>query len=212
MAGHLELMRMMDHFLDVTLEQIELTLTKYSTDQNYLQSMSILTSLRKRAKLNSDFVSSRNDDMRLWWMHSPENNKWRTILVLQFNFHVIVHIFRECHSHIDHTSAWYNLFTPSEFQKFEQIETLLEAYIEDIETREDYIAEIENSRRWLLNYALEYAQLIWSRPPYAPKAPEHVAADVEQDAEHSSSQSVLGKRPSPDTSLLLCKLLEMVSF
>jgi hypothetical protein len=43
-----------------------------------------------------------------------------------------------------------------------QIETLLGDYITDIERTKDYKKEIPDSRRWLLDYGLEYELLIWS--------------------------------------------------
>ncbi len=71
--------------------------------------------------------------------------------------------------------------------KLNQIETLQRNYIKDIERREDYKAEIPDSRQWLLNYALEYALLIWSEqknvtvgwiPPWSNKRPKQGDLDV----------------------------------
>jgi hypothetical protein len=97
--------------------------------------------------------------VRAWWVRDP---KWRNILVLQFNFNVLMHFFRVCYSSLKPEHTWHKMFDARDFEKFSDIETLFGAYIADIENREDYKQEIGNSRQWLLDYALEYAHLIWA--------------------------------------------------
>ena len=50
---------------------------------------------------------------------------------------------------------------------FAKIEPLFEGYIGDIEKQAGYREEIGNSRTWLLKYALEYAEGIWTRTSHA---------------------------------------------
>jgi hypothetical protein len=54
------------------------------------------------------------------------------------------------------------MFDVYEVEKLNNIESLLRNYIKDIERRKDYKEEIPDSRQWLLDYALEYALLIWA--------------------------------------------------
>ncbi len=65
--------------------------------------------------------------MRAWWIM---DQKWRHILVLQFNFNVLMHLFRACHSKLDPEQPW--MFEARDLEKFSNIETLLGAYIADI--------------------------------------------------------------------------------
>jgi hypothetical protein len=70
--------------------------------------------------------------------------------------------------------------------KLNNIESLLRNYIKDIERRKDYKEEIPDSRQWLLNYALEYALLIWAEKksvavgwmPWSNKRPREGDLDV----------------------------------
>ncbi len=94
-----DLMRLVDHFLDITLRH----------------------------------ESER--DMRVWWI---TDRKWRHVLVLQFNFNVLMHFFRVCYSSLNPENKWHQMFNERDFEKFSDIKTLFEAYISDIEQREDY--------------------------------------------------------------------------
>jgi hypothetical protein len=133
-------------------------------------------------RLTGADVIKRGLDMRAWW----EEYKWSKILVLQFNFNVMMHFFRLCHGQLRKGDDWLQSFDKYTTAKLNQIETLLGDYIKDIERREDYKAEIPDSRQWLLNYALEYALLIWSEQkkvavgwmPWSKKRPKQGDLDV----------------------------------
>jgi hypothetical protein len=53
-------------------------------------------------------------------------------------------------------------FDKNKVAKLNKIETLLGDYIKDIERRKDYKKEIPDSRKWLLDFALEYTLLMWA--------------------------------------------------
>ena len=126
----------------------------------------------KRGRASAADVTRREEDMRVWWTEKT----WRPILVLQFNFKVMMHFFRLCHGNLETEDKWLKLFGVYEVEKLNNIESLLRNYIKDIERREDYKEEIPDSRQrredykkeipdsrqWLLDYALEYALLIWA--------------------------------------------------
>jgi hypothetical protein len=70
------------------------------------------------------------------------------------------------------------MFNERDFEKFSDMKTLFEAYITDIEQREDYKQEIGNSRQWLLDYVLEYEQLIWAEQHSVAKRRKGVDGEV----------------------------------
>jgi hypothetical protein len=97
--------------------------------------------------------------MKHWWTMDPN---WRHVLVFQFNFHVLMHLFKLCYWKLDEHEYFRRLLTKSDLAKFRDIETLLGDYILRMEAREDYQQEIGDTRTWLLGYGVEYAQLIWA--------------------------------------------------
>ncbi len=97
--------------------------------------------------------------MKDWWSMDP---KWRHVLVFQFNFHVLMHLFGLCYWKLDETDYFRRLIDKSDLDKFRNIETLLGDYILRMEKREDYQEETTDTRTWLLGYGVEYAQLIWA--------------------------------------------------
>ena len=107
--------------------------------------------------------------------------------MLQFNFNVLMHFFRVCYSSLNPENKWHQMFNERDFEKFSDIKTLFEAYISDIEQREDYKKEIGNSRQWLLDYALEYAQLIWAEQHSGAKKRKGVDGEVFADELRMSS-------------------------
>ena len=152
-------MNLLDQFFDRDLAYVTAMLDAHTPDGNHNLSMTILWNLKSEStrKLTAADVTKLNQDMRVWW----RERKWRPILVLQFNFNVMMHFFRLCPSPQD-GSKWSHFFPVHTITQLNDIETLLRDYITDIERQPDYTQEIPNSRQWLLNYALEYAQQIWA--------------------------------------------------
>jgi hypothetical protein len=154
-----DLMNLLDQFFDRDLERVGAMLDQKREDGDHKVSLRILMGLkRERGRLSGSDVTIREEDMRVWWTEKT----WRPILVLQFNFNVMMHFFRLCYGTLKGGDEWLQSFDKYTTAKLNQIETLLGDYIKDIETRESYKKEIPDSRQWLLDYALEYALLIWS--------------------------------------------------
>ena len=173
-----DLMNLLDQFFDRDLELVGAMLDQKREDADHKVSLRILMDLkRERGNLSGEDVTRRGLDMRAWW----EEYKWRKILVLQFNFNVMMHFFRLCHGNLETEDKWLKSFDVYEVEKLNNIESLLRNYIKDIERRKDYKKEIPDSRRikdietresykneipdsrqWLLDYALEYALLMWA--------------------------------------------------
>jgi hypothetical protein len=173
-----DLMNLLDQFFDRDLERVGAMLDQKREDGDHKVSLRILMDLkRERGNLSAADVTRRGQDMRAWW----EEYKWRKILVLQFNFNVMMHFFRLCYGQLGKGDAWFQSFDENNVAKLNNIESLLRNYIKDIErresykkeipdsrrikdkeTRESYKNEIPDSRQWLLDYALEYALLMWS--------------------------------------------------
>jgi hypothetical protein len=134
-------------------------LDKHAQGGDHNLSLTILEDLKeRRGNLSGADVTRREEDMRVWWTERT----WRPILVLQFNFNVMMHFFRLCHGTLQDGDKWLEVFDGRAIAKMNKIESLLRDYIKDIERRPDYKEEIPDSREWLLNYALEYTQLIWA--------------------------------------------------
>jgi hypothetical protein len=159
MESQERLMNLLDQFFDRDLAYVTGMLDAHTPDGNHRLSMTILWNLKSESsrKITAAEVTRLNLDMRVWW----RERKWRPILVLQFHFNVMMHFFRLCPS-LQDGSKWSRLFDEHSIAKLNAIETLLGNYITDIERQPDYTREIPNSRQWLLNYALEYAQQIWA--------------------------------------------------
>ena len=158
MNGQVELMNLLDQFFDRDLERVGAMLDQKREDGDHKVSLRILMDLkRERGNLSGEDVTERGLDMRVWW----EEYKWRKILVLQFNFNVMMHFFRLCHGKLEAGDDWLKSFDENNVAKLNNIESLLRNYIKDIERRESYKEEIPDSRQWLLDYALEYALLMW---------------------------------------------------
>jgi hypothetical protein len=154
-----DLMILLDQFFDRDLEWVGAMLDQKREEGDHKVSLRILMDLkRERGNLSVEEVTRRRLDMRAWW----EEYKWRKILVLQFNFNVMMHFFRLCHGKLGKGDAWFKSFDENNVAKLNNIEYLLRNYIKDIERQKDYKEEIPDSRQWLLDYALEYALLIWS--------------------------------------------------
>ena len=152
-------MNLVDQFFDRDLAYVTAMLDAHAPGGNHRLSMTILENLKSEStrKLNAADVKRLNLDMRVWF----RERKWRPILVLQFHFNVMMHFFRLCPS-LQDGSKWSRFFDAHNIAELNAIETLLGNYITDIERQADYTREIPNSRQWLLNYALEYAQQIWA--------------------------------------------------
>ena len=102
-------------------------------DGDHKVSLKILVDLkRERGNLSGADVTRRGLDMRVWWTEGT----WRPILVLQFNFQVMMHFFRLCK--LKDGDVWLTSFDVFTIAKLNQIETLLGDYITDIERTKDY--------------------------------------------------------------------------
>ena len=87
---------LMDEFLDRYLRLMSGMLNTHSVDGNHKMSVSILEALNKRRGRQSESdIIERGLDMRAWWIM---DQKWKNILVLQFNFNVLMYFFRVCYS------------------------------------------------------------------------------------------------------------------
>ena len=173
-----DLMNLLDQFFDRDLERVGEMLDQRREDGDHKVSLKILMDLRgKRGRASAADVTRRKEDMRVWWTEKT----WRPILVLQFNFNVMMHFFRLCHGKLKTGDKWLETFDVYKVENLNNIESLLRNYIKDIERRKDYKKEIPDSRRmkdietresykkeipdsrqWLLDYALEYALLMWA--------------------------------------------------
>ncbi len=154
-----DLMILLDQFFATDLDWVGAMLDQRREDGDHKVSLKILMDLRgKRGRASAADVTRRKEDMRVWWREET----WKPILVLQFNFNVMMHFFRLCHGKLENGDKWLQIFDEHEIAKLNQIETLLGHYIKDKERTDDYKQEILDSRRWLLDYGLEYALLIWS--------------------------------------------------
>jgi hypothetical protein len=152
-----DLMNLLDQFFDRDLKWVGSMLDQHREDGDHKVSLKILMDLKgERGRASAADVTRREEDMRVWW----EEKTWRPILVLQFNFNVMMHFFRLCHGKLEDGDDWFKSFDKHNVAKLNQIESLLRNYIKDIERRKDYKEEIPDSRQWLLDYALEYALLI----------------------------------------------------
>jgi hypothetical protein len=192
------LMNLIDQFFDRDLMWVGAMLDQRREDGNHKLSMTILEKLnKKRENLSGAEVTRRRQDMRAWWVEY----KWRPIQVLQFNFNVMMHFFRLCHGKLQDEDKWFKLFDEQAIAKLNQIETLLMDYITVIERRPDYKEEIPNSRQWFLNYALEYAQLIWDEQKNVTVGQNR--QEVQTDVASSS------KRPRPDDLGMLLERLRL---
>ncbi len=178
-----DLMILLDQFFATDLEWVGAMLDQRREDGDHKVSLKILMDLKgNRGRASPADVTRRKEDMRVWWTEKT----WRPILVLQFNFNVMMHFFRLCHSKLKNGDKWLETFKKNDVAKLKQIETLLGDYIKDIERRKDYKEEIPDSRQWLLDYALEYALLIWSEQknvtvgwmPWSKKRPKKGELDV----------------------------------
>jgi hypothetical protein len=159
MNGQVELMNLLDQFFDRDLERVWAMLDRKREDGDHKVSLRILMDLKGgRGNLSGEDITERELDMRAWW----GEYKWRKILVLQFNFNVMMHFFRLCHGKLENGDKWLETFDVHDVAKLNNIESLLRNYIKDIERLKDYKDEIPDSRQWLLDYALEYALLIWA--------------------------------------------------
>ncbi len=107
-----------------------------------------------------DYLRDEEHPMRLWW--GRDVHTWGPILEFQFNFYVVMHFFRICYAQLDATEYWHRYFWKANFAKFTSIETGLDDYIQQIETRQDYKEETGGTNKWLLNYTLQYTQHIWA--------------------------------------------------
>jgi hypothetical protein len=102
------LMNLLDQFFDRDLAWVRGMLDQHREDGNHKLSLTILEKLNEdRGNLSGAEVTRRGQDMRVWWV--MENN-WRPILVLQFNFNVMMHFFRLCHGKLEGgTFGWKRL-------------------------------------------------------------------------------------------------------
>lgn len=179
-----DLMILLDQFFATHLDWVGAMLDEHREDGDHKVSLKILMDLKgdSSRRLTGADVTTRGLDMRAWW----DEYKWSKILVLQFNFNVMMHFFRLCHGKLQKGDKWLEMFNVHDVAKLNQIESLLRNYIKDIERRKDYKEEIPDSRQWLLNYALEYALLIWSEQknvtvgwmPWSKKRPKKGELDV----------------------------------
>jgi hypothetical protein len=159
MNRQVELMNLLDQFFDRELLWMRGMLDQRREDGDHNLSLTILEDLsKKRGNLSGADVTRREGDMRMWWMERT----WRPILVLQFNFNVMMHFFGLCHGTLHDGDKWLETFDKSDVAKLNEIETLLGDYVKDIERTENYKEEIPDSRQWLLDYGVEYALLIWA--------------------------------------------------
>ncbi len=135
-------------------------LDTHAGDTNHKLSVEILNGLlSERGNLSEMEITESGGTMKDWWTMDP---KWRHVLVFQFNFHVVMCLFELCYWKLDEKDYFRKLFDMSDLDKFKEIETLLGDYILRMEKREDYQQEIGDTRKWLLGYGVEYAQLIWA--------------------------------------------------
>jgi hypothetical protein len=151
-----DLMNLLDQFFDRDLERVGEMLDQRREDGDHKVSLKILMDLKEgRGRASAADVTRRGEDMRVWW-----EGQWRPILVLQFNFNVMMHFFRLCHGKLRNGDDWMKTFDEYDVEKLNKIESLLSRYIKDIERTKDYKKEIPDSLKWMLDYALEYELLI----------------------------------------------------
>ena len=165
MNRQVELMNLLDQFFDRELLWMRGMLDQRREDRDHNLSLTILEDLSKnRGSISGADVTRRGDDMRMWW----KERTWRPILVLQFNFNVMMHFFGLCHGTLQDGDKWLKTFDKNDVAKLNEIETLLGDYVKDIERTENYKKEIPDSRRWLLDYGLEYALLMLAEEKSVP--------------------------------------------
>jgi len=153
-------MHLVEDFLRTQLVSVSRMLDEHAGDGNHKLSVEILNKLlRDRGNLSEQTITGRGGTMKDWWTMDP---KWRHVLVFQFNFHVVMHLFKLCYWKLDEQEYFRRLIDKTDLAKFRDIETLLGDYILRMEEREDYQQEIGDTRTWLLGYGVEYAQLIWA--------------------------------------------------
>jgi hypothetical protein len=159
-AAQMYLMDRVEHFLRNQLVSVSGMLDTHADDANHKLSVEILNGLlREKGNLSERTITDRDGVMKDWWTMDP---RWRHVLVFQFNFHVVMHLFGLCYWKLDKENDFRQLISKSDLDKFKEIETLLGDYILRMEEREDYRKEIGDTRTWLLGYGVEYAQLIWA--------------------------------------------------
>jgi hypothetical protein len=159
-AAQMRLMDLVDHFLRIQLVSVSRMLDSHAGDANHKLSVEILNGLlREKGNLSEQAITERGGTMKDWWTMDPN---WRHVLVFQFNFHVLMYLFKLCYWKLDEKEYFRRLISKSDLDKFRDIETLLGEYILRMEKREDYQQEIGDTRTWLLGYGVEYAQLIWA--------------------------------------------------
>ena len=172
------LMYSVDWFFSSILDTIEIILSKCPAPadpcfHNYTHSIAILKTLGKsRLRIQSTEIRERREDMRQWWStrHPTNPDKWKPVLVLQFHFHVVMHFFRLCHSQLDPTDILYRYLNTYDIERLDTMETDFLGYLSDIEKKADYRAEIGNSYKWMMDYALEYARLVSASPSHTDTA------------------------------------------
>jgi hypothetical protein len=189
----LRLMDLVDHFWNVQLRSVSSMLDTHAGDANHEVSVEILNRLWKtRGGLSETEITEGGGTMKDWWTMDP---KWRHVLVFQFNFHVVMCLFELCYWKLDESDYFRRMITQSDLDKFKEIETLLGDYILRMEKREDYQQEIGDTRKWLLGYGVEYAQLIWAAGTAEGSAASKRKRGVEvaPDKEELCMRSLLGR-------------------
>jgi hypothetical protein len=98
-------------------------LDTHAGDANHKVSVEILNGLSKtRGNLSETTITEGGGTMKDWWTMDP---KWRHVLVFQFNFHVVMCLFKLCYWKLDEKDYFRQLFDKSDLDKFKDIETLL---------------------------------------------------------------------------------------
>jgi hypothetical protein len=192
------LMNLVEHFLRTQLVYVSRMLDEHAGDGNHKLSVEILNKLlRDRGNLSEQTITKRGGTMKDWWTMDP---KWRHVLVFQFNFHVLMHLFKLCYWKLDEQEYFRRLIDKSDLDRFSNIETLLGDYILRMEEREDYQQEIGDTRTWLLGYGVEYAQLIWAAG----------AAGVAEDSAGSARKRRAGGAPDKEALCMRSLLARLV--
>jgi hypothetical protein len=186
----LEVMGLVEHFLRNQLDIVSSMLDAHAGDGDHKLSVHILRALLKQmGRVSETDITRRGEVMKDWWTMDP---KWRHVLVFQFNFSVLMRLFDPCYAKLEAQNKYRQLINEWDLQKFSKITTLLGDYILRMERRGDYQAEIGDTRRWLLEYGGEYAQMIWAaeRGHFCKGMAEQVAKGMSEqgggqdDAEH----------------------------
>jgi hypothetical protein len=168
----LRLMGLVDHFMRNQLADVKRMLDTHAGDANHKLSVEILDRLWKErtGMVSETRITAEGGTMKDWWLLDPN---WRHVLVFQFNFHVLMHLFGLSYGRMDEANYFRRLINQADLNKFSEMQTSFQEYILRMEKREDYQKEIGDTRTWLLGYGVEYAQLIW-----AGQGHERVAAPV----------------------------------